>query len=287
MKRTRAARDSEGSATRSRASRGSPSQGAQPLDGGLRDARKFTDDRPRYRFKEQEPHVWSRASGSVAETFRRLRSQLFNSSTKKLTSLVVTSAIPNDGKTFVALNLARAAAEADGLRSVVVEGDLRRPSLGKLIDPTPKQGLGEVVALGVRLESAIATTVGPFPDVVTAGQWNGETTQALSSEQCRAAIQRLRERYDVVIIDTPPIVPFADATLLARYAQGVLLVVRERHTLVGAYQQALDLLRSERLVGVVFNDFQASILDRNHGADEYYRYYRKRIQRSSQENGNP
>ncbi len=186
-------------------------------------------------------------------------------------TVAITSAIPNEGKSTIALSLAAAAGQA-GKSVLVMEGDLRRRSLRAVLNAHPQHGLHAVLTGGCTLAEAAVET--PLKGVVFLDAEPGipNPEEILSSKRYASLIQEARGSYDLVIIDTPPVGAFADAAVVARQVDGALLVVRENFTDKRDAQLAMTQLRasSAHVLGIVMNcEERAS----GGGYGYYYGYY--------------
>ncbi|WP_158590163.1 polysaccharide biosynthesis tyrosine autokinase [Amnibacterium setariae] len=189
-----------------------------------------------------------------AEAYRTLRTNLeFLDFDKRPRSIVVTSSIPREGKTLSVVNLAAVTAEA-GHSVVVVDADLRRPQVGRYFGLEDRVGLTDVLLGTVRLDDAIQQWGGPQgPLVLPAGRIPPNPSELLQSEAMRELIEQLEARYDVVLIDTPPLVPVSDAAILTRRTGGALLLAASRRTRKADLRRAAANLAQVdgRLLGVV------------------------------------
>jgi capsular exopolysaccharide synthesis family protein len=206
----------------------------------------------------------------VAEAYRAIRTNLmFNSVERKLQSIVVTSAIPGEGKTSTACNLAVTMAQA-GNRVVLVDSDFRRPSLHKIFHK-PSVGLGNLFLGNRPEEELIVPTRVQNLWLVCSGPTPPNPSELLGSERMSSVISGLREQADVVIFDTPPIGAVTDAVVLAAQCDGVIMVVERGRTDVASIRGAADKLHGvhANILGVVLNKVRAADSD----AMAYYRYY--------------
>lgn len=210
----------------------------------------------------------------AAEKFRRLRTLIVNRHGELGRVIVVTSPSPGDGKTTVATNLALAFAGDLGERTLLVDADLRRPSLDGLLRPEPAVGLRDTLEQSLDPDHAIVSLEDSSLELLPAGRRIGDPTELLRSERARLLFAQLRQRYPRIIIDTPPIVPFTDADILGAYSDGVILVARSCETTISGYQQAVVAITSTKVLGVVLNDVTRNLADwgRYHEYD-YERYY--------------
>lgn len=208
-----------------------------------------------------------------AERFRRLKTTLVNRFGAELQVIVVTSGAPGEGKSTIALNLALAlGAELDD-KTLLIDADLRRPSIGALLQPAPKLGLREVLTKLAPLEHAVLELKNSALEILPAGSKTEAPLELLTAQEARSLISGLRERYRWIIIDTPPIVPFTDADALGALSDGILMVVRARSTPESVYQQAVSAVTSTRILGAVLNDSPRSLSDSGAYYDRYYRAY--------------
>jgi capsular exopolysaccharide synthesis family protein len=232
---------------------------------------------PRTLQEAPEIAILSSPRSIAAEKFRRLKTVLSNIEEEGPPQvIVVTSATPGDGKSMVSTNLALAFA-ADGTGAVLlIDADMRRPTIERWLSPTPTLGLAEVLGGHTTLEHAILDLKNTPLKVLPAGHPPKETAELLSSRQCAEMMTSLRTQFHRIIIDTPPIVPFTDADVIASRSDGVIMVVREGVTARPLFLQALASVTSTRILGTVLNDARFNLADRHRYHDSYYtRYYDK------------
>lgn len=222
-----------------------------------------------------------------AESFQRLASLLVAESGGSSRVVVVTSALPGEGKSFVALNLALALGARNGERVLLVDADLRRAEPTAWLSPPPSRGLADVLQIRMHLDGAIVSLRESPLRIMPRGRAARDAAALMDSEECRGLFVRLRERFDWIVVDTPPVTPFGDATALGRLSDGVLVVARAGVTPVELYSETLALLEGTRVLGVVLNDLAPNIVDgRSHYHYYYSRYYqRKKEQAGAERNG--
>ncbi len=204
---------------------------------------------------------------SRAEAFRSLRTNLqFIGVDRQPKSLVVTSCLPGEGKSSTSVNLAITMAQA-GWRVVLVDADLRRPSVPRYLGVEGGTGLTDVLIERARLHDVIQTWGQPGLSVLPSGRIPPNPSELLGSRGMRSVLAQLTEEYDMVIIDAPPLLPVTDAAALGAICDGALLVVRHGKTRREQVLRAGELLSSinARLVGTVLNFVPAK-----HGS--YYGY---------------
>ncbi|ETK33489.1 polysaccharide biosynthesis tyrosine autokinase [Microbispora sp. ATCC PTA-5024] len=190
-----------------------------------------------------------------AEAFRGLRTSLqFIGVDRQPRSLLVTSCLPGEGKTSVAANLAITLAQA-GWRVLLVDADLRRPSVHAYLGIEGSTGLTDVLIGAAALEEATQQWGRPGLSVLPSGRLPSNPSELLGSRTMRTLMERLTAVHDIVIIDTPPLLPVTDATALAATCDGVLFVARYGRTRRENVARAAQLLASvnARLVGTVLN----------------------------------
>lgn len=199
-------------------------------------------------------------NSSTAEDFRQLRTTLrFIQNDVDHKAIVVTSARSGEGKSTVAANLAATIA-ASGRRVCLVEGDLRRPGLADLLGLTTGAGLATLLAG----EAEAGDVLQPWgPDgmqVLVAGETPPNPSELLESQRAVTVLEDLRRRFDVTIIDSPPINGIADSSILSRMMGGALLVVGSRRVQERELRAAVDQLQTIEvpILGVVFNQGRAT-----------------------------
>lgn len=190
-----------------------------------------------------------------AEAMRILRTHLqFVDVDHRRMVVVVTSALEDEGKTTTASNLAVVLAQA-GDRVVLVEGDLRRPRVAELFGLESAVGLTTVLVGRVELDEALQETRVPGLDVLASGSRPPNPAEILQTSAMERLLDDLRDAYDVVVIDAPPVLPVADASVLGRLADGVVLVVRHGRTGHDQVRAAAERIRnvSATLYGTVLS----------------------------------
>jgi exopolysaccharide transport family protein len=245
------------------------------------------------RCREQSPAeekviLLQQPRSGAAEAFRHLRTSLMLSTAGDPPRVVVvTSPYPGEGKSTIAVNLAVALAQ-DGRRVVLLDGDLRKPHLHKILQVEESPGLTNYLA-GQAARAAIIKPTGVEQlSLIPAGPLAPAPTELLNSRRFKTLVQELREEFQHLIIDTPPTLGFADARVLAVQADGVLLVAKQDSTSWEAGRQVRQLLQqiNAKILGMVLNQAKPEILGKyNHFDQNYYdRYYGS--QKEGQE-GNP
>lgn len=204
------------------------------------------------------------------EAFRMLRTNLqFLDLDSDPKSLVITSAVAGEGKTTTSTNLAVALAQA-GRRVLVVDGDLRRPRVAGLLGLESKVGLTTVLVGRTQLEDSIQRHEASGVYFLACGPTPPNPSEILQSKATHDLLRRLREMFDAVIIDAPPLLPVADAAILATVADGAIIVARHGKTHKDQLKAASQRLNNVggKLFGVVVN-----MIPKRYSNSYYYYYY--------------
>lgn len=208
---------------------------------------------------------------AAAESFRALRTSLhFTHVGRGKQVLLVTSTLPNEGKTTVAANLAETIAQT-GVRVLLVGCDLRKPTLHRVFKTTRSPGLTEVLIGDADLASTLHATEVPHLDFISAGISPPNPAELLGSLSMGEFVAQVRERYDVIVLDAPPLLAVTDASLLTTFADLSVIVLAAGHVPAKAARRTQELLLQGDVpvAGLVLNDKLAR-------AFEYYAYYRYR-----------
>jgi non-specific protein-tyrosine kinase len=194
----------------------------------------------------------------AAEAYRTLRTNIqFSSLDKPLHTLLATSTAPNEGKTTTLANLAVTIAQAEQ-RVVLVDCDLRRPTLHTLFNLSNEAGLTSMILAQEDTPPPLQETGVPGLSLLASGPLPPRPADILGSRRMEAVIARLRADVDIVLFDTPPVIAVTDAAVLATKVDGVLLVFRAGTTSRDRARQARQLIEKVKanIVGVVLNNAQ-------------------------------
>jgi len=201
-----------------------------------------------------------------ADRFRLLRMRLREmQSANKLKSILVTSPLPHDGKSTVALNLATVLAEHGKRTVLVIEGDLHRPTLAQQLGLKSGPGLADYLAGEGEAFSALRRIEPLGWYLLAAGKAPFNPTELLQTEALTNLIQALSPAFEWILIDSPPVVPLADTLALAKSTDGSLLIVKAGHTPRRSVEDAITLLGRQKVLGIVLNGMK--------GLDRYYSGY--------------
>lgn len=209
-----------------------------------------------------------------AEMFRVLSTRLAHMKDKRrLNKLLVTSAVGDEGKSVVAVNLAVALSQRPGERVLLMETDLRRPTASTLLSSKPTLGLAEWHEGKLAIEDAFYRVDDLPLWFLSAGKGMNEPLPVLESLEFASMLETVSSHFDWVVLDCTPMLPMADAASLARLSDGVLVVVREGYTRRKILNKALESIDKKKLLGVVFNEAasQQVSYDRYYGNGYYGR----------------
>jgi capsular exopolysaccharide synthesis family protein len=190
----------------------------------------------------------------VAEQFRTLRARLDALAAERpVRTVAVTSAMPDEGKTTAALNLALVSSMSLGRRVLLVDCDMRRPKIHAALGLRPEAGLAEVLTGAATLEQARMKLDGSNLDVLPVRATPPNPSELLASERMRALVEELARSYDQVVFDTPPTLALPDAKTVSELIDGIVFVVRANQTPRDDVAAALDILDRRRILGLVLN----------------------------------
>jgi protein-tyrosine kinase len=201
------------------------------------------------------------------EEFRTLRSRLYQMREKQqLKKVLVSSALPKEGKSFVAANLAQVMVRQHGRRALLIDGDLRGARLHSALGTAAVPGLSEYL-LGETDEFSIMQR-GPMDNLffIPSGRVVSSPAELLANGRMKLLLNRVEPLFDWIIMDSSPAVPVSDAAMLANYCDGVLLVVRSNATPHDMARKAREEFKESHLVGVVLNGIEVD-------SNSYTRYY--------------
>jgi receptor protein-tyrosine kinase len=224
--------------------------------------------------KALERLVVSRTAGPMlVEQFRTLAATLLGAQgAQPIKSVIVTSPSPGDGKTHVAINLALTLSDSFRRRVLLIDADLRRPSLHRVFSVPNTQGLSE--ALKAKTDEKVAAVqISETLTLLPSGRPDADPLGGLSSERIKRIIADAASRFDWVIVDCPPVGVLADARLVAETVDAAVLVVRAGVTRFPDLQAAADAIGRERILGVVLNAVEPVEI---RGGSYYRDYYYQR-----------
>lgn len=207
----------------------------------------------------------------IAEEFRKIKSNIVHTvrqgEGKK--SLMITSSVSGEGKSVTAINLAITLAQEYDHTVLLVDADLRKPSLHKYLHLSPKAGLADCLCDGLDLSAVmIRTNIGKL-SFVPAGREVENPAELLGAQRMKVLVQEMRSRYPdrFIIIDSPPVLPVAETRSLSTYVDGVLFVIKQGAVSRRQIDDALNVIHRKKVMGLVYNQIPSESLN---GRYNYY-----------------
>ena len=222
------------------------------------------------KYNESELIVAKYPDSLSTEAFKTLRTRIqFSSYAKDLKVILITSSAPGEGKSVIAANLATSFAQ-DHKKTVVVDCDLRKPRIHTLFGDEDSAGFLNYFFGKASYESIIKKTEVRNLDYITGGSIPPNPSEIIGSPRMKAFVLKLKNEYDIIIIDSPPIMAVSDAEILSRLSDGNILVVSADSTEVDWLEESVELLNHEKstFLGVLLNKFNYTS-----GYHSYYKYY--------------
>jgi protein-tyrosine kinase len=202
------------------------------------------------------------------EQFRTLRSRLYRiRENQPLQTILISSAIAAEGKTLVATNLAYALVRQQGCRVLLVDADIRSPRIHTLLGAPQTPGIADYLQGGATEPQVVQRGIEEALCFIPSGNHVTHPSELISSKRMKELLERMKPLFDWIIIDSPPALPVADASVLGGLCDGVLFVVKAGSTPSEASQKACQELHDAHIIGVVLNSVEESV-----GADSYYSY---------------
>jgi polysaccharide chain length determinant protein (PEP-CTERM system associated) len=183
--------------------------------------------------------------------------------------IAVMSSVKNEGKTLTSINLSASLAKDFNRRVLLIEADLKNPSLSRLLGHPMNGGLVNLLSLQTDLDHVGLTYFDDRLTVLPAGKSMGDDLRLLGSDQIREFLDQAKGRYDYVVLDIPPILPLADANVITGMADGLIMVIWAEHTPQHIVQRAIADLDSRKILGVVLNDVKSYM-------SHYYYYHHQK-----------
>lgn len=205
----------------------------------------------------------------ISEIYRTLRTSIkFASFSREIKTIAITSAGPDEGKSTITCNLGITMAQA-GNKVLILEGDLRNPTVHKEFGLLNNMGITNILVDNAPYKLYSTSTEINGLDVITCGPKPPNPAELLGSERMKNLMQELKNDYDYILIDTPPVVVVTDAALLASMCDGTILVVGSGQAVIDGAVRAKELLQSVKanILGVVLNKVKKE------GTGGYYYYY--------------
>lgn len=207
---------------------------------------------------------------AIGEAYRVLRTNIqFANLDKDIKTMVVTSSSPTEGKTTITSNLGITMARG-GKKVLLIDGDLRRPRLHKVFSINNNIGLTHLV-MGVNLSDVVYNIDSIGVDLITSGPLPPNPSELLGSKKIKYFLDECKERYDIILVDSPPVGVVTDGAILSAICDGTILVVAANQTSIDDSQKAKDALNKVKanIIGVVLNKVKISRRDyRNYYGQE-------------------
>lgn len=207
----------------------------------------------------------------AAEAYRVIRTGIqFAQAGKELQTIALTSCTPNEGKSTTIANLAVVLTQA-GKSVLLIDCDMRNPTVHKNFNLSNKVGLSSCISMGTALSDAVQKTSIEGLYALTGGVIPPNPSELLGSEQMKNVLQRAKEQYDYVLIDTPPVMPVTDALIVSRFVDGMILVIASAEVKVEMARDVKNQLvnAGANILGVVLNNVRSE----HHGYGYGYYYY--------------
>lgn len=207
----------------------------------------------------------------ATEAYRVIRTSIqFAQAGKELQTIALTSCTPNEGKSTTIANLAVVLTQA-GKSVLLLDCDMRNPTVHKNFNLSNKVGLSSCISMGTALSDAVQKTSIEGLYALTGGVIPPNPSELLGSEQMKNVLQRAKEQYDYVLIDTPPVMPVTDALIVSRFVDGMILVIASAEVKVEMARDVKNQLvnAGANILGVVLNKVRSE----HHGYGYGYYYY--------------
>ncbi len=233
----------------------------------------------------------ARPHSQMAESYRALRTSLLLTNLGAPPKVImITSALPQEGKTTTSMNTALVLAQK-GIRVLLIDADLRRPSIHKILGMGPRSGLSNVLTGSATLQQTITrSSILPNLSILPAGTPPPNPAELLASANMRDVLEELRGQYDHIVLDTPPTLSVTDAVVLSPRADAIVLVIRSGQTTKQALRRSRDILTqvNAKVSGVLLNAVDLSSPDYYYYYEyqsKYSRYYRDESHDGDEEDG--
>lgn len=224
--------------------------------------------------KEETPVLMVPPRSFAAEEFRKMKTQLFLRLPTPPHSILITSALPQEGKTMVAVNMAMAISKEIQRKAVLIDADLRKPgiSLGKR---RTSKGLSDYLADGTPLSEILTDTEADHLQIITAGSQAAKPSELIGSKRMVEFLKEASSHGEnsYFVIDSSPIISTTEPTILSHIVDGIVLVIRADQTPKDLVQKALKSVDRQKIIGVVLNWINSN--PSNYYSRHYYEYYKK------------
>ena len=205
----------------------------------------------------------------AAEQFRKLKTHIFRTSPNSLRTILVTSALPQEGKSTISLNLAMAMSQEIHKKVVLIDADLRNPSIYPEKNGS-SQGLNEILTGQTSIDEVLANWGAEKFWILPAGKPSQSAADLVASRKMKDLLDALRDHDEetYIVIDSPPLLSASESMMLSEWVDGVILVVLANRTPKGMVRKALESVNRKKILGVVFN--QREIKGTKYASGYYY-----------------
>ena len=213
-------------------------------------------------------------SSPATEEYKKLKSAIIRMTKEnpQKNMILVTSAVGGEGKSLTAANLALSLSQDYDHSVLLIDADLRKPALDKLFNVSPEYGLSDCIAEDRDIGSALVTLGNGNLSFLSAGTRKENPVELFSSQRMQRAVRDMKYRYPdrYIIIDMPPVLLFAETKMFSMIVDGIVFVIKEGRAPMQHIVDALDALRGENMLGIVYN---AVTPDKRNGRSAYHSYY--------------
>ena len=257
---------------------------------GLRDAASLADRLPAQALSAEDqkkkkavtpvkitsPYIlrFNEGDGHLAEEYRKLKSSVLSMQQKNANhnTIMVTSSESDEGKSLTSVNLALVLAQESNRTVLLVDADLRRPSLHTYLGVKANIGLADCILDGIDLHDALIKTSVPRLNFLAAGKKTDTPAELFSSDKMKEIVQEIKSRYHdrIIIFDTPPALIFSDIRVIATFVDGIIFLVKEGVS-VNSVRDALAVLKGSPVLGIVYNAVSPEQMHARYHS--YYKYY--------------
>ena len=231
--------------------------------------------------QDVDPHLIAHSDSTaiVSEEYKKLKAMIIKMTKQEpiKNMLLVTSAVGSEGKSITAANLALSLAQDYDHSVLLIDADLRKPTLHRLFNVTPGIGLSDCVSEERDIASALIKIGNGNLMFLPPGKRTENPVELFSSQRMEKALAAMKYRYPdrYIIIDAPPVLLFAEAKLISTLVDGIIFVVKEGGTSLQHVTEALDSLKAENLMGIVYNAMGTDGLNNRYSYHSYYTDYQK------------
>lgn len=206
--------------------------------------------------KELEPRLVSikTPQSKYCESYRALRTQIFQGQKNKLKKITISSVNPNEGKSITAINLAWLMAQTEGNSVLLIDGDLRKPSLANYLGFKTDKGLSDLISADASLQESITRLEPSGLHLIAGGSIKPNASEMISGTRFREIISELHRIFDYILIDSPPLSTCSDANVFTNLSDALILVVRSGWTNHSDIVRNLENIPPEKIIGVVLNE---------------------------------